>query len=92
MINVIACIHTCSTIGHYLSIGSIMKGMDPRPTAVMTHFRRAGLITRAIGWLTRSTRVSAQMRLMVKPGMATDASPCHSRVSTTAADGLVLYT
>ena len=76
----------------YLSIGSMINGMEARPTAVTVHLRRTGdgRIRRDTRLLS-STRERAQMRLMVKPGIMTEARPCHMRVSSTAADGLVLW-
>lgn len=77
----------------HLSIGSMMNGIEPRPTTVTAHLRRAGEDKSCCdtGCLSRQQE-SAQIRLIVKPGMTTDARPCHIRVSSTAADGLVLWT
>ena len=64
------------------SMGLMMKGMAASPVASMTHLRVwAG---RAVD-RCRTWPVNQQMRLMVKPGTATDARPCHTRVSTTDA-------
>ena len=70
----------------------MMNGIDPRPTAVTVHLRRAeeDRSCRDARRLSRK-RERAQIRLMVKPGITTDARPCHIRVSSTAADGLVLW-
>lgn len=58
-----------------------MMGMERSPTAVVTHFLAGpGHDTP----LLSSTPVKVQILLMVKPGIATDASPCQISVSTIA--------
>lgn len=89
------CMHNKLFIRSYahLSIGSMMNGIEPRPTIVTAHLRRTGEDKSCCdtGCLSRQ-RERAQIRLIVKPGMTTDARPCHMSVSSTAADGLVLWT
>ena len=62
------------------SMGLMMKGIAASPVASMTHLRVwAG--SDVDRW--RSRPVAQQILLIVKPGTATDATPCHTRVSTT---------
>lgn len=62
-------------------MGVMMKGIVERPIAVVIHFRtgRGHLVLLPIRWSD-----AAHTRLMVKPGMITEASACHTNVSTTA--------
>ncbi len=58
-----------------------MNGIAPSPTAVVVHF----LIGDGRLVVLRSALLNAQHILfMVKPGIATDAKPCQSKVSNTA--------
>lgn len=61
--------------------------MHASPTAVVTHLRVSGGKEER-----RESRkpVAAQIRLMVKPGMTTEARPCHIRVSVTAVSTLLV--
>ena len=64
-----------------------MKGMQPSPMAVTVHFLSAG-DERETTWCLASRYLEmAQIRLMVRPGMMTEARPCQMRVSRTAAEG-----
>ena len=67
-------------------MGLMMKGIEPSPIAVTVHFR-AG-VGREVA-ACRSFPLAQQILFMVKPGMATEASPCHTTVSTTAAATLL---
>lgn len=63
-----------------LSIGFIMNGIHISPTAVVIHF----LVSSGNFVLDlKVNRDSAQMRLIVYPGIATDARPCQISVSNT---------
>lgn len=65
----------------------MMKGMVERPMAVVVHLRtgRGHLVV-----LPSRYSDAAHTRLMVKPGMMTEASACHTNVSTTATATLVV--
>ena len=63
------------------SIGLMMNGIEARPIAVVVH-RRAPTGSLEDFW--RSKLVKKQIRLMVKPGIATEARPCQISVSSTA--------
>lgn len=65
----------------YLSIGVMMKGIVERPSAVVVHLR-----TGSGHLVVLPSRYSdaAHTRLIVKPGMITEARACHTNVSTTA--------
>lgn len=65
----------------YLSIGVMMKGIVERPIAVVVHLRTGNghLVV-----LPNRYSDAAHTRLMVNPGMITDARACHTNVSTTA--------
>ena len=66
-----------------------MNGMEPRPTATTAHFL-AGCGSRwPACWLRRNLE-TAHSLFMVSPGMATEASPCQTRVSATAREGAVV--
>ena len=65
-----------------VSIGWTISGMQPRPMAVVSHLREASGMCEA--FLASRCSDKAQIRLMVKPGMITDANDCHSSVSTAA--------
>lgn len=71
-----------------LSMGVMMKGIVERPIAVVVHFRtgRGHLVV-----LPSRCRDAAHTRLMVKPGMMTEARACHTKVSTTATATLVVF-
>lgn len=71
-----------------LSIGVMMKGMVERPMAVVVHLRtgRGHLVV-----LPNRCSDAAHTRLMVKPGMMTEAKACHTNVSTTATATLVVF-
>lgn len=71
---------TCPCDAH-LSMGVMMTGMADSPSAVVAHFRtgRGQRVREA----SRASE-AAQRRLMVKPGMATEARLCHTKVSATA--------
>mmetsp|Transcript_17887 Transcript_17887/g.41765 ORF Transcript_17887/g.41765 Transcript_17887/m.41765 type:complete len:154 (+) Transcript_17887:2428-2889(+) len=71
-----------------LSIGFTMNGIDPSPAVVGSHFemsigRPAVLPTANFEALT--------IMLMVKPGIATLAKDCHSKVSKLAIAALVSF-
>jgi len=71
-------------------MGSIIKGIRAKPVQVTVHFRTFS--GKRVVFL-RAKLQMAQVRLMVKPGMMTDARPCQITVSTTAhitADRLLL--
>lgn len=58
-------------------MGWIIKGMDTRPITVEIHlFFKATLL---VLFCTNCT--AAQILLIVKPGMITDANDCHNKVS-----------
>lgn len=65
----------------HLSMGVMMTGMAASPSAVVAHFRtgRGQRVREA----SRASE-AAHRRLMVKPGMATEARLCHTKVSATA--------
>lgn len=71
-----------------LSIGVMMKGMVERPMAVVVHLRtgRGHLVV-----LPSRCSDAAHTRLMVKPGMITEAKACHTKVSTTATATRVVF-
>lgn len=70
------------TLSHtHLSMGVMMKGMVERPMAVVVHLR-TGSGQRVV--FPSRKRDAAQTRLMVNPGIATEARACHTKVSTTA--------
>lgn len=77
-----------SQAGSDLSIGVMMKGMVERPMAVVVHLRtgRGHLVV-----LPSRCSDAAHTRLMVKPGMMTEARACHTNVSTTATATLVVF-
>lgn len=80
------CVHEESYTN--LSIGVIMKGIVESPMAVVVHFRagKGHLVL-----FPNRYREAAQTRLMVKPGMITEASACHTKVSTTATATRVVF-
>ncbi|MEQ2177182.1 hypothetical protein GOODEAATRI_001148 [Goodea atripinnis] len=65
-----------------------MKGMVERPIAVVVHLRtgRGHLVV-----LPSRYRDAAHTRLIVKPGMITEARACHTNVSTTATATRVVF-
>lgn len=71
-----------------LSIGVMMKGMVESPMAVVVHLRtgRGHLVD-----LPSRYRDAAHTRLIVKPGMITEARACHTNVSTTATATRVVF-
>lgn len=58
-----------------------MKGIVERPIAVVIHFRTG---SGHLVLLASRYSDAAHTRLIVKPGMMTEASACHTNVSTTA--------
>ena len=70
----------------YQSMGCMITGMDTRPTPVASHRRNCWLSTRVACLFSRNL-LAAHSLLMVSPGITTDARPCHSNVSNTAALG-----
>lgn len=65
-----------------VSMGWTMKGMQPRPIAVVTHLR---VVRGTKGSVFASTsKEAAHTLLMVKPGTITEANACHTNVSTAA--------
>ena len=75
-------------VNTHLSMGVIMKGIVERPMAVVVHLRtgKGHLVV-----LPSRYREAAHTRLMVNPGMATDAKACHTNVSTTATATRVVF-
>lgn len=71
-----------------LSIGVMMKGIVERPIAVVVHLRmgRGHFVV-----LPSRYSDAAHTRLMVKPGMMTEAKACHTNVSTTATATRVVF-
>lgn len=65
----------------YLSMGVMMRGMAASPRAVVVHRRRGR--GQRVRVPSRASE-AAQRRLMVKPGMATEARLCQTKVSATA--------
>lgn len=65
-----------------------MKGIVERPIAVVVHLRtdRGHLVV-----LPSRYSDAAHTRLMVKPGMITEARACHTNVSTTATATRVVF-
>ena len=62
-------------------MGLIISGMHDNPIVVTTTFLRGRLRPDV---RARKKWDSAQILLIVKPGIATEARPCHTRVSATA--------
>lgn len=59
-------------------MGCIIRGIDARPITVEIH----GLLNRGLVALLRCMKItSAHSLLIVKPGIITDANPCHISVS-----------
>ena len=69
----------------YLSIGLTIRGMENRPAAITLRDLDWGVMTFV---RSNSHLVEAHILLIVSPGMATDARPCHKRVSTIEITGL----
>ncbi len=59
-----------------------MNGMTPRPMKVVAHFRVVNGTLGAI--LANDTRDKAQILLIVKPGIMTEAKACQTNVSKAA--------
>lgn len=64
-----------------LSMGLIINGIAANPIPVTVHFRILG--GKAVVFL-KTKLDSLHSLLMVNPGIATDANPCHINVSPTA--------
>lgn len=66
----------------------MMKGIVERPIAVVVHLRmgRGHFVV-----LPSRYSDAAHTRLMVKPGMMTEAKACHTNVSTTATATRVVF-
>lgn len=62
-------------------MGWTIKGMHPKPIAVVVHFL-TGRLSFVLFWSKYIDR--AQTLLIVYPGMATEASVCHVMVSAAA--------
>lgn len=60
-------------------MGRTMNGMHPNPSAVVVHFRRA---RDHVVPLARTNKDAAHTRLIVNPGIATEARVCQISVST----------
>ena len=72
-----------------LSMGCIMKGMQPSPTAVTVHLRATG---GSLVVFSNTLLLIQHILLIVNPGIATDANPCQTRVSVTISEVfLALY-
>ena len=71
-----------------------MKGMADKPMAVIISLIGAGpslvvlnqqtIINNKFPYLLSRYKLSAHKRLIVTPGMTTEAKPCQARVSTNA--------
>lgn len=64
----------------------MISGIDPKPTPVTIHFLTCSL-NNLLTYLFSANLDTAQSLLIVSPGITTDASPCHSKVSITATGG-----
>jgi len=64
-----------------------MNGIDPSPIAVVVHFRTGKL--KALFFARRNID-NAHNRLIVNPGIATEAKVCHINVSAAAITFLLL--
>lgn len=64
-------------------MGRMMNGIDPRPMQVTVHFRTRGSSRLLESWRSNNLD-TAQVLLMTKPGMITEASPCQTKVSRNA--------
>ena len=66
----------------YLSIGCIISGIAPSPTAVVIQDCAPGG-TREANFLSKML-ITKHILLIVKPGIATDANPCQMTASMNA--------
>lgn len=62
-------------------MGVMIKGIVESPITVVVHFRTGN---GHFVVFPNTNREAAQTRLIVKPGMITEARACHTNVSTTA--------
>ena len=73
----------------YPSIGLIIKGIALSPTNVVTHIWARGGIVLAI--LPSVNLDAAQILLIVKPGMITEARPCQMAASTEVSTAFLFW-